>query len=221
MHVEVPKAKTFKEFGGEYLMIVISILTALGLEAVFERVHHRHLAHEARERMDTELRANLKDIKQVLAHNEQKEKALVDIREQMAAALRAHVSNDDFVKRFKRDWATSIGMSLHSPSLRREAWETAVANQAVTWIPATTLEKYAVTYANVRDMNAMLNGGGMNFLDGPRMHDVFSDVQTDAGNARDLFHIVTQMISAYDSVDGNLKLLQQELEVAVADLEKS
>jgi hypothetical protein len=47
MHFEVPKAKKFKEFGGEYVMIVISILTALALEQGLEALHHRHLAHEA------------------------------------------------------------------------------------------------------------------------------------------------------------------------------
>ena len=38
MHFEVPKAKKFKEFGGEYVMIVISILTALALEAAVEQI---------------------------------------------------------------------------------------------------------------------------------------------------------------------------------------
>lgn len=214
MHFEVPKAKTFKEFGGEYLMIVISILTALALESVVEKVHHGHLAHEASEQIDTELRTNIADIKEVLAHNGQKEKALIATRDQMLAALRAHVNDEEFIHRFEREWHTSVAMSIHEPSLRREAWEAAVASQAVTWMPHGRLEKYANAYAEMRDINALINGGAMNFLDGPRMQDVFSNVQMGIGDPKDIFRIVTQMINAYSSNDGNLKSLQAELEQA-------
>ena len=47
MHFEVPKSKSLREFGGEYLMIVISIATALGIEHMVQTVHHRHKAEEA------------------------------------------------------------------------------------------------------------------------------------------------------------------------------
>jgi hypothetical protein len=47
MHFEVPKAKSFKEFGGEYLMIVISIATALALEHSVQTWHRRHMAEQA------------------------------------------------------------------------------------------------------------------------------------------------------------------------------
>jgi len=39
MHVEVPKSHSFKEFAGEYVMIVVSILTALALENGVHRYH--------------------------------------------------------------------------------------------------------------------------------------------------------------------------------------
>jgi hypothetical protein len=220
MHFEVPKSKRFKEFGGEYVMIVISILTALALEGVVETVHHDHLAREAGEQIEAELRLNIADIKEVVAHNEQKEKALIAAREQMLAALQAKVDDKVFIDRFEREWHTAVEMSLHSPSLRREAWEAAVASQAVTWMPHGKLEKYANSYASMRDMSALINGGAMNFLDAPRMEDVFSDVQMGIGNPKDIFRVVTQMISAYGSIDNNLQSLQTELEKARAVTEQ-
>ena len=69
MHFEVPKASSFKEFGGEYLMIVISIITALALEHGVQTLHHRHLAHEAGTRIDAEIQANVRELDQVLTHN--------------------------------------------------------------------------------------------------------------------------------------------------------
>ena len=70
MHFEVPKSKKLKEFGGEYVMIVISILTALALEHAVQTIHHKHLAHEAADKIEAELRLNAKDVQTVLAHNE-------------------------------------------------------------------------------------------------------------------------------------------------------
>lgn len=214
MHFEVPKAKKFKEFSGEYVMIVISILTALALEAVVEKVHHDHLAHDASAQIDSELRANIAEIKEVLAHNEQKKNALMTVRLQMLADLRAHIGVQAFFKRFQQEWHTALDMSLHSPSMRREAWEAAVASQAVSWMPHDTLQRYANSYAAIRDMNAMVNGGSMNFLDGPRMQDVFSNVEMGIGDPKDIFRTVTQMINAYASIDGNLQSLQADLEKA-------
>lgn len=216
MHFEVPKAKKFKEFGGEYVMIVISILTALALEAVVEKVHHDHLAQEASVQIEQELRQNIADIKEVLVHNEQKKDALLAARKQMLADLQVHIGDRAFLGRFKQEWHTALEMSLHSPALRREAWEAAVASQAVSWMPHQRLEKYANTYAEMRDVNMLINGGSMNFLDGPRMQDVFSNVEMGIGDPKDIFRIVTQMINAYASIDGNLKSLQTELEKASA-----
>jgi hypothetical protein len=216
MHFEVPKAKKFKEFGGEYVMIVISILTALALEAAVEKVHHDHLAHEAAEQIDTELRMNIADVKKVLAHNEEKMKALMTAREQMLSDLRAHVDDKAFMKRFDNEWNTAVNFSVQSPSLRREAWEAAVASQAVTWMPRASLEKYATSYAEMRDVNALFNGGSFNFLDVPRMQDVFSNTQIGMGDPKEIFRTVTQMINAYGSLDGNLKSLQRDLEKVVA-----
>jgi hypothetical protein len=216
MHFEVPKAKKFKEFGGEYVMIVISILTALALEAGVEKLHHDHLAHQAVEQIDAEMRTNLAEIKEVFAHNEQKKQALIAAQEQMLAALKTHVSDKVFIDRFEREWHTAVDMSLYSPSLRREAWEAAVASQAVTWMHHETLERYADAYAETRDVGALLNGGSMNFLDGPRMKDVFSNVQMGVGDPKDIYRIVTQMITAYGSFDGNLQILQSKLEKASA-----
>jgi hypothetical protein len=214
MHFEVPRSKSFKEFGGEYLMIVISILTALALEGVVEKVHHNHLAHEASDQIDAELRANVSSLKEALANNEQEETALTQVREQMLAALQAHVDDAAFMRRFEQEWHTSIKMNIREPMLRREAWEAAVANQAVTWMPHDKLEQYAGAYAATRDVSALINGGAVSFLDGPRMQDTFSDVRMGIGNPRDIFRIVTQMINAYGSLDGNMRSLRGRLEKA-------
>jgi hypothetical protein len=215
MHFEVPKAKKFKEFGGEYVMIVISILTALALEQAFEYLHHRHLAHEAAEKMNVELRANIHDVTAALEHNEKKRVALHQAREQLLAGIRGKTGDAELMKQFEQEWAETIRLNMNMPTLRREAWEAAVANQAVTWLPSETLERYAGAYSALRDTSTSTYGGAMHFLDMPRMIDVLSNARMGTSNPQEIYRTATQIVSVYDNLDNNLKSLNMLLQQVV------
>jgi hypothetical protein len=215
MHFEVPKAKTFKEFGGEYLMIVISILTALALEQGLEALHHRHLAHQASEKMDAELRDTIKQVTQSLEHNETKARELHQVREQLLAGIQARTGDAELMKRYEQEWKPMMRLNMDTPSLHREAWEAAVANQAVTWMRREDLERYAGAYGAIRDVGTVTYGGAMMFLNVPQMMNVFSDAQMGVSNPRDLYRVATQMVSVYDNLDYNLKTLNALLKKAV------
>src|SRR5471032_1999554 len=64
MHFEVPSLPhSVKEFAAHYVMIVVSILTALGLEALIAHLHHEHSAENAQHAIETELRTNLSELR--------------------------------------------------------------------------------------------------------------------------------------------------------------
>lgn len=216
MHFEVPKAKNFKEFSGEFLMIVVSILTALLLEYVVETVHHHHKAYDAAERMDAELRQNLKEIQDVVKHNEGKIAALTTVQATMRASLRNHDTNEAIIQRFGDDVHHKFEMNLRYPTLRREAWETAVADQSVTWMPRAELEHYATAYSAMRDVSAMFSGNAVHFLDGARMVDAISDLETGNGDAKTIFRVNNQLMMAYSLIDSILLELEKHLEPAPA-----
>jgi arginine decarboxylase-like protein len=113
--------------------------------------------------------------------------------------------------RFNTDWKDAVGLSIHSARLRREAWESAVASQAATWMPREDLERYSNVYAGMRDVTAISLGGGVQFLDGARFRDIMSNLQMGEASPRDMYRILNQMISAYDSIDGNLLGLRKDL----------
>lgn len=217
MHFEVPKSKKLKEFGSEYVMIVISILTALALEQAVEAVHHRHLAQEASERMDVELRANAVEVGKVLAHNEGKRDELMAVHDAMLASIRGKGSEAEWNARYQRQWEKELDISFQYPTLRREAWDAAIANQAVTFLPQPALVRYSSIYGDVRDINSLFHGG-MTFLDGPRMLNAVSNIQVGIVDRQELFRTVNQMILTYNNIDGNLKDLQKKLAAATADL---
>jgi hypothetical protein len=215
MHFEVPKAKKFKEFGGEYVMIVISILTALALEHAVQTWHHRHLAHEAAEKMNVELRATIKEVNAALEYNEKKRQTLHQVREQLLAGIRAKTSDAELMKRYAQEWAEMMRLDLNTPTLHREAWETAVANQAVTWMTREQLENYAVAYGAIRDTSAITYNGALGFMDVPRLLDTIGRAQIGTANPQEIYLLAYRMAAAYDNLDGNLKSLNKLLEAVV------
>jgi hypothetical protein len=127
MHVELPKAKKFKEFSGEYVMIVISIVTALGLEHAVQSYHHRHQAHEAAARIEAELRVNLAELDNSIAHNEKEEKTSEALRRGFVEELRSGASDKTAIEHLLEKHRNEISLSVRVPTLRREAWDVAVA----------------------------------------------------------------------------------------------
>jgi len=211
MHFEVPKSKRLKEFGGEYVMIVISILTALVLEHAVQSLHHKHLAHEAAEKIEAELRLNAKDVRDVLAHNEKDLKEITRVRAELLQGIRDKVAADGLVDRFKTDWRDGFTLSIRLPTLRHEAWDAAVASQAVTWMPDEQLQRYVTAYADIRDMQALSTMGGTHFIDAPRLLDTMSDLETGVATPGQMLKTLAQLRSAYSNIDGNLQSLQKSL----------
>lgn len=211
MHFEVPKSKKLREFGGEYVMIVISILTALALEHAVQTVHHRELAHEASERIEAELRLNAKDVRDVLESNERALKETQRVRAELLKGIQDKVSDAELMAHFKSDWKVGLSLSIKVPTLRHEAWDAAVANQAVTWMPDAQLQRYVTAYADMRDVQALVLSGGSNFIDGPRMMDTLSDLDTGVATPHQMLKTLSQLRSAYGSVDGNLQNLLKSL----------
>jgi len=216
MHFEVPKSKKLKEFGGEYVMIVISILTALALEHTVQSIHHKQLAHEAAEKIEAELRLNARDVQDVLAHNESDLKEIKRVRAELLQGIRDKVADDALMARFKSDWKSGVVLSIKLPTLRHEAWDAAVANQAVTWMPDEQLQRYVTAYADIRDVHMLSTAGGTNFIDGPRLMDTLSDLETGAATPHQMLKTLSQMRSAYSSIDGNLQGLLKSLPKADA-----
>ena len=212
MHFEVPKSKHLKEFAGEYLMIVISILTALALEHGAQSLHHHTLAQQATEKIDAEIRTNVDELTKVINHNEKRSQELQVIRKAMLADIKGGTMNDEaLMKHIVDKYEGAFSLSLQTPTLRREAWEVAVANQSVSWMDSSHLKRYSAAYALMRDIQSLAGGGAAMFIDRPHLLDVLSNVQMGVSNPREVYRMVNQEIASYQSANGNLRELQTEL----------
>jgi hypothetical protein len=173
MHFEVPKVKmhSLREFLQHYLMIVLSILTALGLEQWIEHTHHRHAAEYASAQIDTELRNTLNDIQSAIDVDEKKLAPLVAINEAISDDVR-HGVPDVEINKHIRERIKGFALGINWPAFNSQAWDVAVANQSATWIDVERLHRYAVAYAALRDAANWTTHNATVALNAPRMVDL-------------------------------------------------
>lgn len=213
MHLELPKVRleSLKDFAKHYLMIVLSILTALGLEAWIEHMHHAEAAEVAVVRMNHELGNDLGEVDQSLARNRATLAKLLELEKRVRADMAAgqtaaQVSADIHAHR------ELFALNLNFPTLATDAWDVAVANQSVGWIDAPTLQRYSSAYSSVRELASWMQHDAVLLFNGPRMVDYLTDLQLDNPVVpRDFLYEVRQMITTIRSTQGELANLHDEL----------
>ena len=218
MHIEPPNTRlaSYKDFAKHYLMIVLSILTALGLEAWIERTHHAHAAAEASARIEAEIRSNLDAVNSALAQDEQRAKRLASIRDALQQDFKAHAPDATIVQHIRTQVAAkNFNLNLKWPTLRHEAWDVAVADQSASWIDKERMRRYSAAYASQRDVSTGLNMNLVLVMNGPRMIDMLTDLGSGDVQPRDFLHVVSQMATMLDQAQQNLQTLQLHLRDAL------
>ena len=154
MHIEPPghAPQSLKDFGVHYLMIVIGILTAVGIEQGIEAIHHNELASQAILQIEEELKGNLHSTSSTLAENKKRLVALRATEEALTKDIsQKDVSAETFMTRVR-----SIAIGAATPSLRRDAWDAAIASQALTYVEPATVRRYSAAYSAERDTTATI-----------------------------------------------------------------
>jgi len=216
MHIVPPRVSlhSLKEFGAHYLMIVLSILTALGLEAAIENMHHHHAAEAARRAIELELRVNLAEVQKNSRANAQSLQPINALAEELTRKIESGEPRPQLVAAIaQRVKASPINIGLYFPSLRHEAWDVAVANQAASYLEPADLARYASIYAEQRDVTTALP---TLFLDAPRFVDAMTDARMGAADPRDFVRVLNQAAAAVGSMRNRLDSLQQDLARALA-----
>ena len=214
MHVEPPghAPQTLREFGTHYLMIVLGILTAIGIEQGVEAVHHRHLAHQATEQIEEELQANLASTHDSLAQNlerMQKLKARQD-------ALVQDVEKKDASLATFNQRLDGLSIGALTPTLRRDAWDAAIASQALSYVDAALVRRYSEGYSAQRDLvQTILNTFTLGDWPG-RLQDVKMDARLGKVDQIALLKTLAAYEMSLGAVTGNERELEQAFTAALA-----
>lgn len=218
MHLELPKMRlhSLTDFAKHYLMIVLSILTALGLEAWIERAHHAHAAETASRQIRAEIEANLNEVRGAIKSNDERVAPLRQLNTLLSQDIRAGATAavaNQHIQAHRADFA----LGVEWPTVTSQAWDVAVANQSASWMDDAELHRYATAYANLRDTSNWLTHDSTTFINGPTMAAMHTRV--DLGTPADPLEFVTvlrQMIDTSSEVQSHLHQLEAHLVDALA-----
>ncbi len=212
MHFEVPKLPhSIREFFAHYVMIVVSILTALGLEAAVQHFHQAHAAEAAQQSMEAELRANLDALRQSNVDNFKRLKPLEELTALLVKDFGDGVPDAQIRQQIAERVKAGLELGLFYPRLRHEAWDVAVANQSASYLAPDVLRRLSIAYTAQREIN-MANLTP--FLNVPAFVDAMTDARIGAADPRAFLHAVRQ--AATTVRDATQKLAQLERDLAQA-----
>lgn len=213
MHVEPPEGRleSAKDFLKHYGMIVLSILTALGLEQGLEAWHRHESGVEAAAQIQHELQANLDEVRHVLAYNEKRSGPLQARVQALSDAIAAGASRETLMETQVRPSLKEFALDFNLPNLEREAWERAVASHAAASIDDERLGKYSAAYAAQRDALPLAWQGFGMMLNGPRMLDAVEDAKLGTVAPVEYLHVLRQYATAVDVAQSSLYDLEASL----------
>ncbi|MBE1159249.1 hypothetical protein [Dyella acidiphila] len=211
MHVDVPKLpmESMKDVAKHYLMIVLGILTALGLEAWIEHAHHQHAAEAASTQIEAEIHENRQAVQHALDNDRAREAVLKKIRDGLIADIKSNATDAVIMQHLQQEAPDGVYLDWRWPSLNHTAWEVAIANQSAGWIDSDKLHRYATVYS-AQDAHAALMHTDMPLvIDGPRMNDVLLQLQMGQVQPKELLLSVNQMWEIANESSQNLTVLAQ------------
>jgi hypothetical protein len=216
MHLELPRVSlhSLREFATHYLMIVVSILTALGLEAYIENAHHRHAAEAAREAIVAEIRANVAEVHLALEADRQRLKPLAALGDQLEAALSKGQPAAQVTAMISQRAREGIDIGLYFPLLHREAWDVAVANQSASWMDPVELRRLSAAYTSAVE-------GRMSdvapLLDPPRFVDAITDARVGTVDPHEFLRVVQQATATLRAAVNRYEALERTLQRALGE----
>jgi len=147
MHVEPLEKlpRSVREFLSHYMMIVLSILTALALEQVALSLEHRHEGARAKEEIEQEIASNHQQALESLRATEQNVQAWHALLLRTLAAIRDGSSTNDSRVAALRESGPLFRDYL--PSLKTTAWDAAISDHSVNYLGHEDLTRYSEMYA--------------------------------------------------------------------------
>lgn len=205
------------EFVREYLMIVVGILTALGLEHAIASHHHRQAAEQSRQQIVAELRTNLDEIRNDREQNRRWSIPLDELARVLKQDLKAGRSQVEIRKRLqaRHEGQSSIGFSI--PTLRHAAWDVMVANQTAIHMDAATLHRYSAAYAFQADIMMWINQASTSMMNDQQLLDVMADPELHEVHPRAFLKLVARNAGMLKLLEADLAVLQVKLEEALKD----
>lgn len=197
---------SLREFFKEFLMIVVGILTAITIEHYYTLSHKRHLAEKAAEQVHLEIKANLESATQGIADNQKSIDTFVALEQGIVADLEAKLGREQLIASLEKRMDGHYGIGAHVIEPAQDAWDAAIASQAVVHMEASELQAFSRLYATQRAITSDLAGyqQAMRTVTWSHWNSVITDLQ---------FHRVeaVEFLKALREYTGNLRVLNNKM----------
>jgi len=207
---------SLRDFAREYLMIVLGILTALGLEHLASNVHEERLARESQQQVLAEIRLNLEEIRGARQQNADRIKPMKEFAAALKKDIEAGVPRERINRRIVAEARGHIALGYVWPTLRHDAWDTAIANQSVLHMDPEVVRRYTAAYAAQRDASSVGLQAATALLNTPRVMDVATDLEFSRADPLEFMKVLRSLMGTLGSINVDIEQLQTELEKALA-----
>lgn len=214
---------SLKEFLKEFMMIVIGILTAITIEHQYTQGHKRHQAHQAAEQVRAEMQANLLQVRESIAANEQAAQSFRALEEKLLPLARAGA--DKGAPPASRQAALaevmeghfSIGFSAVEPA--QDAWDAAVSSQLVSVMPRDELQRFSRVYARQRALanHIVAVQQGMRTGLWVRWNGMVTDLELGQAQPVELLKVVREHVGGLEALNRKLKAYEETLKEGSGD----
>jgi hypothetical protein len=135
IHPPEEAAHSWRDIFIHLATITVGLFIALSLEGCVEWQHHRHLVHEARANIRSEIKDNQKDLKNALdqIHKEQTQ-------------VKTDIEALEKLKQNPEAQGLSVVLHLSSSALANASWNTAHETGAFSFMGYPEVKKYAEVY---------------------------------------------------------------------------
>jgi hypothetical protein len=134
----------WRDFLVHLFTITIGLLIALSLEGCVEWQHHRHLVHEAEASLQTEIKANAKEL----------QGALKDVRREQALLREDVAVMTKIIANPKVPNHDTMTIDFHIRSFDDVSWKTAQSTGALSYMPYDRAQEYSDIYGSQNEIYA-------------------------------------------------------------------
>jgi hypothetical protein len=205
---------SLKEFFKEFAMIVIGILTAITIEHQYTQSHKRHLAEKAAQHVRTEIAANLKLAEESILSNEQTIQVFKQIEQQIVNDLESKQSKEEIIFQLQKHMDGHYGIGAYVIEPAQDAWDAAIASQAVAQMNTQDLQAFSRLYAKQRAVTTDLAGfqQAMRAVTWIRWNGAITDLQFKRAEPVEFLKVLREFLGNLDVLNNKIKSYKTALQ---------
>ncbi len=204
---------TLKEFFKEFAMIVLGILTAITIEHQYTQSHQRHLAEKAAQQVRKEIASNLQLVEDSIKSNEKNIQQFNQLEQKLVQDLQSKTDRELALTTLEKNLDGHYGIGAYVIEPAQDAWDAAIASQAVVQMKAHDLQAFSRLYAKQKAVNNDLLGFQQGMRTGlwMRWNNVVTDLQFKRLDTLEFLKVLREFIGNLTVLNNKMKAYREAL----------